>query len=105
MRAGQAVATAAVRAWWPVTLPWALSSSRACRALVGCAVVSAAVDRVRTRPDVDPIRWTVLHVIDDVAYGLGLWIGAARGRSLRALAPDLGAGARRPARHRRAVRH
>ena len=35
----------------------------------------------------DPIRFTALHVVDDVAYGAGVWAGCARERVLEPLLP------------------
>jgi GT2 family glycosyltransferase len=35
----------------------------------------------------DPVRYTVLHVVDDVAYGTGVWAGSLRARTVRPLLP------------------
>ncbi|SLJ83200.1 sugar transferase [Mycobacteroides abscessus subsp. abscessus] len=35
----------------------------------------------------DPVRYLVYKRLDDLAYGTGLWVGAARARSLDALRP------------------
>jgi mycofactocin system glycosyltransferase len=35
----------------------------------------------------DPVRWTVAGLADDAAYGAGVWAGALRSGSLRALLP------------------
>ena len=37
----------------------------------------------------DPIRYAALHVVDDVAYGAGVWAGCARERVLEPLLPRI----------------
>jgi mycofactocin glycosyltransferase len=46
-------------------------------------------DWLRTRPPLDPLRFTAGRIADDVAYGCGVWAGCARTRSLRAVRPRL----------------
>jgi mycofactocin glycosyltransferase len=43
----------------------------------------------RSRPRLDPVRWTFLAVADDIAYGAGVWTGAAAARTLRPVRPGL----------------
>jgi mycofactocin system glycosyltransferase len=40
-------------------------------------------DFLRLRPRLDPVRFVALHALDDLAYNLGLALGAIRERSLR----------------------
>ena len=42
--------------------------------------------RVR-RPAVDPVRWTALRLVDDLAYATGVWRGCWTGRTAAALRP------------------
>jgi hypothetical protein len=51
------------------------------------AVVQGLLDHRRTRPQLDPVRYVVALRLDDLAYGAGLWTGAVRRRSVRALLP------------------
>ncbi|GAW50982.1 MULTISPECIES: mycofactocin biosynthesis glycosyltransferase MftF [unclassified Nocardioides] len=76
-----------LRHWWPLTAVAVPFSSRARRALG----VAAVVDAVLTpRPaGVPRLAFFVSRRLDDLAYGAGLWAGAARARSARALAPRL----------------
>ena len=39
----------------------------------------------RLRPDLDPARWTLASIADDAAYGLGVWAGCLRHRTLSPL--------------------
>lgn len=75
------------RHYVPVTLALLPFSARARRAYAVATVVGGIVDHRRTRPDLDPVRHVVLHALDDLAYGLGLWRGAIGARSAGALLP------------------
>ena len=74
------LAEASVRAWWPVTVVLG-GLVPALRSPLAMAVTSGALRRGR-RPST--IR---LGLVDDLAYGAGVWTGARRSRSLRALRP------------------
>ena len=41
------------------------------------------------RPPLGPATWSLLRLVDDAAYGAGVWAGCWRERSLAALRPDL----------------
>ena len=84
---GHQTAAALTRHYWPLALPAALVSRRARRALLAAVVVDGLLDHRRTRPDLDPVRYVLALRLDDLAYGAGLWAGAVRGRSVRALLP------------------
>jgi mycofactocin system glycosyltransferase len=70
--------------WWPLLLVPRLRV----RVIVIRSAV-AVLDWARVRPDVDPARWTLAEVADDVAYGLGVWWGCLASRSWRPLVPRL----------------
>jgi len=74
-----------LRHWWPVALVSCLVSRRARRVLL----VAAAADLVMSsrRTDLNPVALLVTRRLDDAAYGVGVWLGAARVRSWRALLP------------------
>ncbi len=78
-----------VRHWWPVTVVAALFSKRIARAAVVAAVADGAIEYLRLRPRLDPVRFIAARRLDDLAYGFGVWRSAWRGRSLRALLPDI----------------
>ncbi len=76
-----------LRHWWPITAMAVPFSSRARRALVAAAVVDAVLT---PRPaGVPRLAFFAARRLDDLAYGAGLWAGAARARSTKALAPRL----------------
>jgi hypothetical protein len=88
--AGELIGRALIRPWFPFTAAAALVSRRARRVALAAAVVPPLMEWVRRRPPIDPVRWTVLSIADDVAYSAGVWAGALRSRSVGALRPDLG---------------
>jgi mycofactocin system glycosyltransferase len=87
--AGRLLASAVTRVWWPLLLPLALVSRRVRRLYLAAAVIPALVDWARTRPAIDPLRYVALRVLDDTAYGVGVWRGAVEGRTAEPLLPDL----------------
>ncbi|NMD57441.1 MULTISPECIES: mycofactocin biosynthesis glycosyltransferase MftF [Tsukamurella] len=84
---------ALLRHYWPATAAAALLSRRVrCRVVIAAAVEPvvtwvAAVHREPLAPHPDPVTWAVLHRLDDLAYGLGVWQGALARRDLGALRP------------------
>ena len=86
--AGRLVANTLTRAWWPFAVAAAVVSRRARRALVLAVVIPAALDWRAERPALSPGRYVALRVLDDVAYGTGVWKGAIKHRSFAALAPS-----------------
>jgi mycofactocin glycosyltransferase len=86
--AGRQIASAVTRAWWPIALVAALVSRKARRAVVAAVLLPALSDWYRKRPAVDPVRYVGLRVLDDAAYGLGVWEGALQSRTVEPLRPD-----------------
>ena len=96
-----------VRHWWPAAAVGALLSRRVRRAVLVASVGEGLADWYRHRardgqPALDPGRYLLAHRADDLGYGVGLWWGAYRGRTLAPLRPEVtGLGAwlaRRPRR-------
>lgn len=82
-------ASALTRHYLPVAAVAAVRSRRARRALVVAMVADALLDHRRVRPALDPARYLAARRLDDAAYAAGLWYGAWRCRSVRALLPAL----------------
>jgi mycofactocin glycosyltransferase len=98
LRAGEQIADAVRRAWWPAAVALALRWRRARPAVLAALVVPPLLEWVRRRPALDPARWTAARLADDVAYGTGVWAGALRAQSPASLLPDLASWpGRRPA--------
>lgn len=76
-----------LRHWWPVSLPLAVLSRRYRRVLAVTAVIDGLAAHRSAAPSLDPVRFTAARRLDDLAYGAGVWWGAARHRSARCLVP------------------
>jgi mycofactocin system glycosyltransferase len=85
--AGRAVADALRRPWWPLAAVLGWRCRRARPALVAAAVAPALLEWREHRPPLDPARFTALRLLDDLAYGTGVWLGCLRARSLTPLLP------------------
>src|SRR5262249_20447970 len=79
------VADAVRRPWWPLALVAAIIVPRARPALLAAVVVPTAVDAFQHRREIGAVEFAVLRLVDDVAYGAGVWMGCVRERSARAL--------------------
>ena len=75
-----------LRHWWPPVAVAAVCSRPVRRALVTAALVDVVVARTE-RPDLGPVVGFAGRRLDDLAYGAGLWAGAVRAGSLRAVLP------------------
>ena len=72
--------------------PWAVAA---------LSVTPYLIEWFERRPRLDPLRWIGARIVDDIAYGAGVWTGCFRSRSLEPLLPRIAwAGFRRPDRHR-----
>jgi mycofactocin system glycosyltransferase len=90
LAAGRALAEAVSRPYAPLALPLLLAAGRRGRRIAAAAaLLPAAAEYRRVRPELDPLRWTLLRAADDLAYGSGVWVGCLRERSLAALRPRL----------------
>lgn len=81
------LARSVTRHHWPLALVAAAMSPRAGRGVLAVAVVDAVAAWWPHRQRVGPVRFAAARRLDDLAYGAGLWWGAARARDLRALLP------------------
>ena len=89
LHAGRTIASAITRVWWPIAVVLALFSKRMRWVLITAAVVPSMYEWWKSRPKLDPIRFTALRVLDDAAYGVGVWKGAVKEQNFDALKPDL----------------
>ncbi|MET0932034.1 MAG: mycofactocin biosynthesis glycosyltransferase MftF [Aeromicrobium sp.] len=84
---GRQTTDLALRHWWPATLVLACASRRARRLVAGAALADGVLTWARADTTLDPVRFTAARRLDDLAYGAGVWWGAARDRSVRCLLP------------------
>jgi hypothetical protein len=57
------------------------------RSALALLVAAPLAAWARARPPLDPLRWTVASIADDIAYGAGVWCGCASDRSIAPLRP------------------
>lgn len=67
----------------------ALASRRLRRAGAAALFVPAVADWVVARPALDPVRYALCHVADDLAHACGIWAGCVAARTLRPALPSL----------------
>jgi mycofactocin glycosyltransferase len=91
---GQAIANTAVGVGHagtviagPALVLVALGSKRYRWSALGLLAIPVLHDWFRRRPAVDPARWTVASLADDIAYGLGVWRGCVRHHTVAPLVP------------------
>ena len=106
LAAGPPLATGLARAWSPALAAALLARRTRPLGALGLAVGLAAgtaswvgARRSSGQPGwppgvrpLDPVRHVALHLLDDLAYGTGVWASCARSRTWRPLVPDLVAG-------------
>ena len=73
--------------WGPVLVVGARRSRRRAVTVAALMAVPPMVEWWRRRPPLDPVRWTLAAVADDMAYGAGVWWGCIRHRSIGPLLP------------------
>ncbi|TYP88056.1 mycofactocin biosynthesis glycosyltransferase MftF [Blastococcus xanthinilyticus] len=84
---GRALARSATRHHWPLAVAAAVVSRRARTRLLAVALADGLLAWAPHRSRIGPVRHAAARRLDDLAYGAGLWAGALRARSARALLP------------------
>jgi mycofactocin system glycosyltransferase len=74
------------RAWAPAFV-LGLLVPRTRRAAVLALLAPAVHEWWSTSVELDPVRYAMLYVVDDVAYGTGVWAGSLTARTIRPLLP------------------
>ncbi|MBV9920789.1 MAG: mycofactocin biosynthesis glycosyltransferase MftF [Pseudonocardia sp.] len=81
-------ADAVTRHYWPLAVLAALGSRRARRTVAVVAIAGGVVDWLRAGPERPSLpAFLLARRLDDLAYGAGLWWGAARHRTVAPLRP------------------
>jgi len=82
------LASAIARAWWPIFFVLALFSFGAGFALFASLLIPAVFGLVRHKPQ-RIFGYMGLRILDNLAYGAGVWWGAITTRSFRCLVPAI----------------
>ena len=86
------LASAIMRAWWPIMLITGQFSLRIGAAFVFSAFVPPMHGLLRQKPR-HTFGYIALRILDPMAYGAGVWAGVLRERSIRCLLPVVTRGA------------
>ena len=73
--------------WGPVLVVAALRNRKGAITAAMLVAVPPLVEWWRRHPPLDPVRWSLAAVADDVAYGAGVWWGCIRDRTAGPLVP------------------
>lgn len=76
-----------LRHWAPAALTLCLGSRRARRVVGTLALVDGVLAHRAARPDLGMVRFVLARRAEHIAYGFGVWAGAARARSTSCLTP------------------
>ncbi|WP_174278097.1 mycofactocin biosynthesis glycosyltransferase MftF [Goekera deserti] len=87
LTSGRTLGRAATRHHWPLAVLLLGAGPRARRLLLATAVVDAVAAWVPHHRAIGLLPFAAARRLDDLAYGAGLWLGAWRARSVRALLP------------------
>jgi mycofactocin system glycosyltransferase len=79
----------ATRHYWPVAALAAVMNRRARHVLITAAAIEGLIDYRRSGLRLNPLTYLLIRRLDDMAYGAGLWYGAARDRTTAPLIPRL----------------
>ena len=66
----------------------ALAHRRTRRTALALLAAPPVAEWVRRRPGIDPLRWSLACLADDVAYGAGVWRGCVAERTVAPLVPE-----------------
>lgn len=89
LAAGEQIANAATRTWFPATVIGAIFSRR-CRLILAAGIVGQGWrEHRRKRPALPLPAFLALRAGDDAAYGIGVWVGSIRTRTTGALLPKI----------------
>ena len=88
LHAGYGLARAVARVWWPLATLLALIRPRTRPLLVAAMLGPSLLDWVRGARPAPVVRSLALRLVDDLAYGAGVWQGVLDTGDFTALTPD-----------------
>jgi mycofactocin system glycosyltransferase len=78
------------RTWWPLAIPAAVAVPRLRAPVAALMLAPPLLDWAARRPPLDPARYVAARLLDDAAYGIGVWQGCLRDRTVAPLLPVFG---------------
>lgn len=89
VKSAQSAVSAINRVWWPFALVLALFSQRLRALFIVAALGPAVYEWWTKRPHLDVVRFALMKILDNVAYGAGVWKGVIATRTIAPLIPTV----------------
>ena len=89
VKSAQSAASAINRVWWPIALVLAIFSQRLRVLFIAAALGPAVYEWWTKRPHLDVVRFTLMKMLDNAAYGAGVWKGVIATRNAAPLIPTV----------------
>jgi mycofactocin system glycosyltransferase len=88
-KSGLSIAHAISRVWWPIALVLAIFSQRLRVIFIAAALAPAVYEWWTKRPHLDVVRFALMKMLDNAAYGAGVWKGVIATRNVAPLIPSI----------------
>ena len=89
VKSAQSAASAINRVWWPIAFVLALFSQRLRVLFIVAALGPAVYEWWTKRPHLDVVRFALIKILDNAAYGAGVWKGVIATRTIAPLIPTV----------------
>ena len=89
VKSAQSAASAINRVWWPIAFVLALFSQRLRVLFIVAALGPAVYEWWTKRPHLDVVRFALIKMLDNAAYGAGVWKGVIATRTIAPLIPTV----------------
>jgi mycofactocin system glycosyltransferase len=89
VKSGLSIAHAISRVWWPIALVLAIFSQRLRLIFIAAALAPAVYEWWTKRPHLDVVRFALIKMLDNAAYGAGVWKGVVATRNAAPLIPTV----------------
>ena len=87
LRSGVQLAHVVARIWWPIAVIASLFSQRLRILFIACVLGPITYEWWTKRPHLDVVRFALFKMLDNAAYGTGVWKGAITKRNAKVLLP------------------
>ena len=88
-KSAQSAAHVISRVWWPIAFVLAIFSQRLRVLFIAAARGPAVYEWWTKRPHLDVVRFALLKMLDNAAYGAGVWKGVIATRNATPLIPTV----------------
>jgi mycofactocin system glycosyltransferase len=88
-KSAQSAASAINRVWWPIAFILAIFSQRLRMLFIVAALAPGVYEWWIKRPHLDVVRFSLMKMLDNAAYGAGVWKGVFATRNIAPLIPTV----------------